>query len=226
MPIRIGNLNFSRSINQTDPSQINIVETWVVPGISTPSRKRQPQSYTGPPSYGKVRNRATAVILETVYGGQIVQAPSPCGENCTFTQSFVGPAYQCIDKDPYDPDSPWCRPDVLNSTDSSCSETWTVYDWDYITFYEASNSSTDFCKSFSSNPAACGDDDDVQAWENGNIWVRYNYLPDKWRSKYLTESIPPEAWLNYSLRCDQWDTRFDIRRTYVRSQQQVEVKTT
>jgi len=34
-------------------------------------------------------------------GGQIIPWPSPCGFNCSYTFSFVGPAYQCEDLGPF-----------------------------------------------------------------------------------------------------------------------------
>jgi hypothetical protein len=122
-------------------------------GLDTPltTGGEQSSASEGDPGYSKPTNHLNALALETVHGGQIVQAPSPCGENCTFAHSFVGPAYQCIEKDPYDPDSSWCRPDVL-FPGYTCSDTWVAStDLSIITYYEATNSSTDFCKSFSSN---------------------------------------------------------------------------
>jgi hypothetical protein len=206
-------VNFSRTYNSSDPSQgalVNPIELQpalvAVPGVV--SRKRQEQQKpglgtfaNGPTSYSKPNNRVSSVILESAYTGQIVQTPSPCGDNCTFTQSFVGPAYQCVDKDPYDMESPWCY-------GGSCG---TVFDYSpdlhEATFYLASNSSRDFCTNLTSNSAACGlIDDTTEAWDDGNIWVWYSYLPEEWKARYpnLTDlqnanvSIPGGAWQNYS----------------------------
>jgi hypothetical protein len=187
----------------------------------------------GPPYsvYTKPTNRLTALISEVAYSGQIIQAPSPCGDNCNFTQSFVGPTYQCVEIDPYDISAPWCSNAALEeSLFATCPETWgdsgEFLNTTSMVFYEATNSSSDFCTSVSSNPAACNFTAE-EPWENGNLWVRYKYLPETLRPQFHgNTSVPANAWRNLSYRCDQWDARFDLTRTYINSTQQVEVTTT
>ncbi|KAH8676497.1 hypothetical protein BGZ60DRAFT_429013 [Tricladium varicosporioides] len=62
--------------------------------------------YIGPSS------RATGLVHSTIYGGHVLLPSSPCGANCTFTQSFTGPAYKCWEID-YTRDvgsgNPFCR---------------------------------------------------------------------------------------------------------------------
>ncbi|KAH8590354.1 hypothetical protein B0O99DRAFT_634716 [Bisporella sp. PMI_857] len=259
LPIQINNFNFSQAANISNPEEVNIIEAstqtetdrFAKRGTDTLTeihklRRRQSSSSSSSSSsaesgrqdigetyaaYTKPTNRLTALISEVVYGGQIVQAPSPCGENCTFTQSFVGPAYQCAEMDPYDTSSPWCSPAGLKNTgDTTCSEVWEVFGASLrSTLYEASNSSADFCTKLSSNPRACNSTfaSTTEPWENGNIWVRYKYLAENWRAQFQeNKSVPANAWMNLSYRCDQWDARFDLKRTYINSVQQVEVNTT
>ena len=211
---------------------------------SSPQSGRQGQGDTQYSVYTKPTNRLAALISEVAYNGQIVQAPSPCGENCTFTQSFIGPTYQCVEMDPNDPSAPWCTQAALSqSSYTTCSQSWgSLSAFMYanatrFSFYEASNSSADFCTSLSSNPAACNSLSTTQAWENGNIWVRYTYLPENLRPEFQgntsvpasaqgNTSLPADAWQHLSYRCDQWDARFNLRRTYINSTQHVEVNTT
>jgi hypothetical protein len=252
-PMQINNFNFSLAANISDPKEVNIIEAstqtetnrLTLRGTDTLTeinklRRRQSSSSSASgrqdvgstySAYTKPTNRLTALIAEAVYNGQIVQSPSPCGENCTFTQSFVGPTYQCTEMDPYDTSSPWCSPAGLqNSGYANCSEVWEVFGASpRSTLYEASNSSADFCTNLSSNPGACNSSftSTTEAWENGNIWVRYKYLPEYWRDQFQeNKSVPANAWMNLSYRCDQWDARFDLNRTYNNSVQQVEVNTT
>jgi hypothetical protein len=136
-----------------------------------PATQQAPvEPFIYPPTYSKPNNRVSSVILESAYTGQIIQPPSPCGDNCTFTQSFVGPAYQCVDKDPYDKESPWCQPGIDNATSAVLCSQLSGYlpDLSYVTFYQASNSSGDFCTNLTSNSAACGlIDNTTEAWNDG-----------------------------------------------------------
>ena len=40
------------------------------------------------------------IASRVLMGGEIISWPSPCGLNCSYTVSFVGPAYQCVDLGP------------------------------------------------------------------------------------------------------------------------------
>ena len=43
------------------------------------------------------------ILSRVAYGGEPISWPSPCGVNCSYTFSFVGPAYQCVDLGPWSP---------------------------------------------------------------------------------------------------------------------------
>src|ERR1700753_1937925 len=45
--------------------------------------------YVGPSS------RAVGMVYNTFNSGQMPPLPSPCNGNCTFNQTFFGPAYKC-----------------------------------------------------------------------------------------------------------------------------------
>jgi hypothetical protein len=180
------------------------------------------------PGYDKPSNRALAIIYETVYGGRVVEASSPCGPNCTFTQSFVGPSYSCVQLDQYDPDSPWCDPSIRNTTDDhrTCAEVigeGSPFPGN-VTAYEARNSSANFCVKYLGTPEdGCNWRGTQDEWQDGTLWVRHRYLPPELRNESLfTNSM----WQNFTFKCEQWDTKFDLRRTYVNSQLQFELNTT
>ncbi|KAI5468149.1 hypothetical protein BGZ63DRAFT_460017 [Mariannaea sp. PMI_226] len=65
------------------------------------SRRVEPD-YTGPSRGG------LSIIYQSVFQGDIMKSSSPCGVNCSFSQSFTAPTYKCEDVDEYDPEAPWC----------------------------------------------------------------------------------------------------------------------
>src|SRR5438874_1516877 len=97
------------------------------------------------PLYYKPSSRATGMVYSTVYGGSTLSTESPCGANCTFKQSFIGPAYLCQDVDYTQddvPGNPFCHgASYLNgSCDGFATPTNNPFD---ITWYTARNSSGD-----------------------------------------------------------------------------------
>jgi hypothetical protein len=176
------------------------------------------------PTYDRPSSLAKALIYQAAYGGEIINAPSPCGENCSFTQSFVGPAYKCEEKDPYDPLSPWCKLAATYWEAPSCQEMrlWPAY--------SAGNATDeDFCAKYLQG-ADCGlfwgydpNTGDVRdEWMSGTIWILYTYLPEEYRNddQYIYQFS--EVWQNYSYRCEQWEAQYDIRRTWVNSKQTID----
>lgn len=45
--------------------------------------------------------RLTAIATNVLTTGELISWPSPCGLNCSYAISFVGPAYQCAEAGPY-----------------------------------------------------------------------------------------------------------------------------
>jgi hypothetical protein len=205
----IPNLNFSRNRTSVSASDnltaINFVET-------ENQKFKDMSADLGTPGYSRPSSRATALIYQTVYGGQIVSGDSPCG-NCSFTQSFVGPSYNCTQIDPVDPNAPWCQRAASHS--DACGADF-VFRSDRtnpakIIWYEAGNATSNF----------------TSAWNEGAIWVRHTYLPQEYRTPYINatdDSTFPlsSAYQIFAFKCEQWNTRFDIRRTYADSSQLVE----
>jgi hypothetical protein len=217
--VSISNFNFSRDLTVLSGDEaaraIQFVDTEGVVFNSVGGEKFPT------PGYDKPSKRALAIIYETVYGGRVVEASSPCGPNCTFTQSFVGPSYSCDQLDQYDPDAPWCDPNVRNTTNDqrTCAEIIGEG-----TKYEARNSSANFCVKYLGRPDdGCNWRGTQDEWQDGILWVRHRYLPPELRNE---SNITNSMWQNFTFKCEQWDTKFDLRRTYVNSQLQFELNTT
>jgi hypothetical protein len=222
-------LNFSRdrqALNATEALQaVDFVELSYVKQIDM-------SADIGSPGYDRPASRATAVVYDAVYSGQIVNADSPCGANCSLTQSFIGPSYKCTQLDQYDTDAPWCQTDASDSCADIVSD-FNLTDPSKVIAYQAQNSSADFCSKYLKRPEACmqqpGDGD---AWMDGTLWVRHKFLPQAFREGYNASSVlsnptlPGSAWHNYTFRCEQWQTRFDIRRTWSNFQQHIDANRT
>ncbi len=188
----------------------------------------------GTPGYFKASSRAVALVYQTAYGGRIVGGASPCGAgvNCSFSQSFVGPAYKC------EPRSPRVSPAPLPSgcsssadsgsgagadsetlpptTAAECERARALPDLGSQTMYSASNDSIDDRK-YAGPPA-------LFAWEDGVLEVQHSFLPHEWRWAYnetpgAQQNIPLSALQYYAFRCEQWNARYDVRRSYEGGQQ-------
>src|SRR5436190_2436027 len=160
--IPIQTLNFSRSHETPHLGSANYTVDFV-------EINRVGAAYDG---YYKHSSRATGLVYSTVYGGRILSAESPCGANCTFTQSFIGPAYLCRDVDytrDDEPGNPFCHgTSYLNyECDDFASLTYNAFD---ITWYNARNSTGDVC-------AGCNG----EGWRDGKLWVLYQYLQPSYR---------------------------------------------
>lgn len=225
--IEISNFNFSRDLTVLSGDEaaraVQFVDT---EGEVLHSMGGEPFPT---PGYNKPSNRALAIIYETAYGGRVVEAASPCGPNCTFIQSFIGPSYNCAQLDQYDPDAPWCDPNIRNTTNDprTCEQVigeGSFPDPGNVTSYEARNSSANFCVKYLGRPEdGCFWRGTQDEWQDGILWVRHRYLPPQLRDELVfTNSM----WQNYTFKCQQWDTKFDLRRIYVNSQMQFELNTT
>jgi hypothetical protein len=137
----------------------------------------------GTPVYSRASSRALALVYQTAYGGRIVGAESPCGGgvNCSFRQSFVGPAYKC------EPWQPRIRPpDALARCDSGaaensrddrtpqpmaveCERARALPNVGSLTMYAASNGSADGEVTVQVR--------ELEAWMDGVLEVQHSFLP-------------------------------------------------
>jgi hypothetical protein len=222
--IPIQNVNFSRGRSDLTATEalaaVNFVET-------TRVKQFDMSPDIGSPGYERPSSRATALIYQAVYGGQIVNSQSPCGANCSFSMSFSGPSYQCIEMDQYDPQSPWCALDTRYNC-QDIVEDFGLTDPSKVTWYQARNSSSSFCMTRLENSTVCqqsSNEDD--SWLDGTLWVRHRYLPVQHRAGYNSSDglsnpkLPGSAWENTTFLCTQWETQFDIQRTFIEFQQEI-----
>lgn len=74
--------------------------------------------------YQDATKGASGLIYNTMYGKRIVEAPSPCGANCSFTQTFNAPAYKCddVDYNNIDPENPFCGEDDGTPGEERCEK--------------------------------------------------------------------------------------------------------
>jgi len=165
------------------------------------SGKQVLTNFNGPSKAG------LALIYQTVYQGRIATARSPCGgANCSFTQSFMGSSYKCEDVDARDPLAPWCYGTSYSfgGPNGSCTELAPE-----MQLYRANNSTDD-----------------------NRFWVMYRYFPpesrgdESWFDPHGNTKIPTSMYQNTSFRCEMWNTSFDIRRTFINSQQHIEANLT
>jgi len=159
--------------------------------------------------YDGASNPAIAVIYETIYQGQIAKAVTPCGANCSFTQSFVGPKYRCIDADINDISAPWCHTnDSTDGLDGTCNGLPVTRE-----LYVSGNST----KAIGSPGGG---------WGEGMLWVLHRYFPPEnrvpWNASFMDDSL----YQNIAFKCQLWNTLFDIRRTFTNFDQDIESNTT
>lgn len=159
--------------------------------------------------YDGASKPAIAVIYETVYQGQIAKAASPCGANCSFTQSFVGPKYRCIDADLNDITAPWCHTnDPLDGPNGTCNGLPVTQE-----LYVSGNSTE-----ATGSPGG--------GWGEGIIWVLHRYFPPENRVPWNASFMDNLLYQNIAFKCQLWNTRFDIRRTFTNFDQDIESNTT
>jgi len=170
-------------------------------------------------SYQKASSPIVSFISNTLYAKRITDIPSPCGANCSFTQSFVGPAYQCDDVDFTRNDTtgnPFCV--ESNYGFGACGG-----DFDPVfanqfdaNWYMARNSSGDICDGVSD----CSSQ--LDAWSDGKLWVLYQYLLPQYRNETNqgtnSTPIPPEAWERHVFVCQSYNATYQLERKYVNFQ--------
>jgi len=196
-------LNFSRSHDPSSPlvgSSVYTVNFAEVNGVGAAFN-----GYSGPSS------RAKGLIYSTVYGGQVLSPDSPCGPNCTFNQTFNGPAYQCrdIDYTKPDPSNPFCQKDC---TQYFSTPTRNAFD---IEWYTAKNSTGGTCKDCSG-----------EAWQDGKLWVGYQYLPPQYRTQsgdppVNTTPIADTALEKHIFVCQSYNATYNLQITYIDFQQSI-----
>jgi hypothetical protein len=207
--IPIQTLNFSRSHETPLLGSQNFTVSFVdVPGTGAVFDK-----YLGPSP------RANGLVYSTVYGGSVLSTDSPCGPNCSFTQTFTGPAYQCQDIDytqDDDPGNPFCHGSSDVTSDGSCADfasgTNSAFD---VTWYKAVNSTGDTCTGCTGEP-----------WMDGKVWVEYQYLLPQYRIQTGSPPanvtpIPDSAFEKHQFMCQSYDATYTLERTYVNFQQTV-----
>ncbi|KAH9204019.1 hypothetical protein DL95DRAFT_398852 [Leptodontidium sp. 2 PMI_412] len=211
-------LNFSRS--QISP--LLSITNFTGDLVKTPGIGPDPTAYIGPSP------PINGLVYGTIYGGQVLSTDSPCGANCTFNQSFVGPAYKCRDVDytqNSEPNNPFCL-EIANGPMNGTISCESYFDFGPhfnnnafdTTWYYARNSSR-LCP------------DCFEPWVDGKIWVLYQYLLPQYRIQAVdfpanSTPIPESAWEKHQFVCQSYNARFDIERTYINYQQIIRHNTT
>ncbi|KAH7134949.1 hypothetical protein B0J11DRAFT_595781 [Dendryphion nanum] len=203
--VDVQTLNFSRPL--TDVQYNGTTPLFTLPLANILGSGAAPEQYTKPSS------PATSFVSNTLYGKRIIDAPSPCGANCSFTQSFTGPAYKCDDIDfarnntvgnPFCVKSGFGNGDCGGYFDPVTSGSPFVANW-----YMARNSSGN-------------------AWWDGKLWVLYQYLLPQYRgtNSLGTNStpVPDAAWERHAFMCQSYNATYSIKRTYQNFQQTVDGK--
>jgi hypothetical protein len=176
---------------------LNIYNTDVVFGS-------RPTTYYGGPSLA-----LRSIILQTVYSGFILEANSPCGANCSYPLVFLAPAYKCEDVDLFEPNAPWCLP-RNGIPNGNCSSPYFGGDVVVDVPYFGGNSTT------SANET------------DGLLWVKYyHYDSDVLGVNQSAEQVPlPPAPQNISFKCQLWQSRYEVQRSFVNSKQYWDFNTT
>jgi hypothetical protein len=161
---------------------------------------------------------ATGFIYNTMYGRRIVDAPSPCGVNCSFSQTFIGPGYNCRDIDftrNDEPGNPFCTKSY--SGYGACGGYFdpfldNAFD---VNWYMASNSSGDICQEHPGDYSCSA----VEPWMERKSWVLYQYLLPEYRSSQTDQgtnstAILDDAWEGHVFVCESYNATYTLKRTY------------
>lgn len=183
--------------------------------------------------YNEPSTAASSLILNTMYGRRIVDSPSPCGANCSFTQTFVAPAYKCDDDDFDHPatGNPFCGEDDGTPARERCLSQLTLEQQGgpfNRVWYAAQNSTGEGCQWHSSDISCPAN---YEGWMEGKIWFEYQYFRKEYRLPEYDHGgnstpIPDEAWEYYMFKCQSYNTTYEIQRTYRDSEQTVTGKLT
>ncbi|KAF2685989.1 hypothetical protein K458DRAFT_402540 [Lentithecium fluviatile CBS 122367] len=213
-------LNFSRPL--TDVQYNGTTPLFTLPLANTAGTGAIPQQYIKPSP------PATSFISNTLYGKAIIDAPSPCGANCSFSQSFVGPAYKCDDVDFMRNDAignPFCTESFYGN--GACGGYFDPITLDpfVANWYVAQNSSGDVCAGTSGDRLdSCAIN--AEPWWDGKLWVLYQYLLQEYRSTdelgFNLTPVPDEAWERHVFMCQSYNATYSLKRTYQDFQQTVD----
>lgn len=186
--------------------------------------------------YENVSPAATGLVFNTLYAKRIIDAPSPCGANCSFTQTFTGPAYKCNDIDfrtTTDPANPFC-PSSLVARDTTFGNCGDVFldsgnglSLKGFSWYYARNSSVSQAKC-KGTPTYCAGPD--IAWRDGKLWVAHQFLQPSYRPlfddfgqlKDPTNKFPLDAFERRMFVCQSYNATYTLLRRYEDSQQLIE----
>ena len=171
--------------------------------------------YIGPSS------RALGLVYSTLNGGQISPLPSPCNGNCTFNQTFFGPAYKC---DEVTPETEVPEGIFYNIPASDIEAVGIISTRPYVaTWYWARLAN---CKNATFDGAECPQTNttsggigspaigDATASSDSRFWIFYRWLPPEKRDVNRTV-WDGSIWENHKIMCQQYNASFNIQRTYL-----------
>ncbi|KAK4168232.1 hypothetical protein QBC43DRAFT_296899 [Cladorrhinum sp. PSN259] len=189
LPVSI--LNFTR-IN----SGLELVST------VTTGAKMVTTSYRGP------SKAAVAIAYQAIYQGAIAAASSPCEANCTFTQKFVGPSYECVEVSPEDPNAPWCY-DPGSHPNGTCLSS------------RPASAELYFANSSLVTPSYSN-----SSWVNdGKLWIKHRYFSPENRYNMSSAAdsgdVLTSSHETVAFRCEMWKTTYDIRRSFTNLEQEI-----
>lgn len=216
----IQSLNFSKPL--ADVQYDGTTPLFTLPLANTLGTGAAWEAYVDPSS------PATSFISNTLYGRRIKEASSPCGANCSFSQSFVGPAYSCDEVD-FTRNDTRGNPFCINSSDTHgiCGGNFDQLTLDpFITnWYMARNSSGDICAGISGDDLSqCASN--ATPWWDGKLWVLYQYLLPQYRhtdsAGHNATPVPDEAWERHIFMCQSYNATYFVKRTYKNFQQTID----
>ncbi|KAH6893066.1 hypothetical protein B0T10DRAFT_591958 [Thelonectria olida] len=171
--------------------------------------------------YSEATKEGAVLILNTMYGKRIIETESPCGANCSFTQTFNAPAYKCDDVDYANigADNPFCGEDDGTPAKERCEAPFNIATGNPFqrTWYKALNSSGDLCERYRGADASfCPT---YEAWQDGKLWVAHQHFLEQYRDTsmnqgYNTTPVPEEAWEFHMFMCQSYNATYTIERTY------------
>lgn len=170
--------------------------------------------------YQDASKGAIGLIYNTLYSKRIAETQSPCGANCSFTQTFNAPAYKCddVDYNNIGPDNPFCGEDDGTPAEKRCESLFTAPTTNTFqrVWYMAQNSSGDSCKGFDDESSSCRI---LEPWQEGKIWFAHQYFLEEYRDTPMaagtnTTAVPDDAWEFHMFMCQSYNATYEIERTY------------
>jgi hypothetical protein len=183
--------------------------------------------------YSENTATATGFVYNTLYGKRIIDALSPCGANCSFEQTFQGPAYKCDDIDfsaTDDVNNPFCSftsAGEFGDCGAVFQDSRSDGSLDGITWYWARDSLE--------AESDCSPEEDIYCpppradWQDGKLWVAYQYLFSEYRGLFddfgrlldPEAQLPTEAFDRRMFVCQSYNATYTISRWYENFQQTV-----